>query len=306
MDEAGDGARLIAVPERRSFWYFWLPLVLTLHLGYTAAFIGLRGEHFFFFFLLMSLAFGNDRTRRFLMAGLPIWLFGACYDSMRLIPSGWMPDVHVSDLYLAEKALFGIVVDGKRLILPEFFGTHTAVILDLVCGILYLTYLLVFILFLLYLFFRDDRKAQLLGWSFCILNVAGLVTFQLFPAAPPWYVALFGLGPADLSVPSNPAGMLRFDAVVGLPIAEAIYTKSPEVFGAVPSLHVANPILVFLYARSLSRVWAWGSCFYAVAVAFSALYFNHHYVLDIVAAGVYAGATYMMVPWGYERLRGRA
>lgn len=305
MDSAPETARPCAVSKGGRFWCLWLPLGLTVHLGYTAAFIGLRGEHFFFYFLVLSLALGTAKTRRFLKAALPIWIFGAFYDSMRLIPSDWLPDVHVADLYQLERALFGFVVDGKRMILPEFFSIHNTAILDFVCGVLYLTYLLVFILFLLYLFYRDYEKAQLLGWSFCIMNVAGLVTFQLFPAAPPWYVALFGMGPADLTVPSNPAGTLRFDAVLGVPLCEAIYKKSPDVFGAVPSLHVANPILLFLYARHLSRALAWGSFAYAFGVAFSAVYFNHHYVLDIVVAALYAWVTYLIVLWGDERRKRR-
>jgi len=304
MDRTGEGLRLFVVPERWFIWYFFFPVGLTVHLWYTALFIGLRGEHFFFYFLALFLALGNEKTRRFFTAAVPIWVFGVFYDSMRLIPSEWMGKIHVADLYLREKALFGVTVDGKRLILPEVFEIYNTPMLDLVGGILYVSYLAVFLLFLLYILLKDYRKARLLGWSFCILNVAGLVTFQLYPAAPPWYVTCHGLGPPDPTVPANPAGTLRFDALVGVPFFEAIYRKSPDVFGAMPSLHVANPILIFLYARHLSRRWAWSSFAYAFGVAFSAVYFNHHYLLDIVVGGLYAGITYLILPWGWERLMG--
>lgn len=305
MGTVGEGSWLMEVPERWFLWYVVLPVAFTLHLWYTAAVIGLRGEHFFFYFLVLFLALWNGNTRRFFKAGFPIWVFGAFFDSIRLIPSEWIGKIHVADLYHAEKALFGVTVGGRRMILPELFEIHNTPVLDLVCGVLYVTYLLVFLLFLLYMLLRDYRKARFLGWSFCILNVAGLVTFQLYPAAPPWYVAYYGLGPADPTVPANPAGTLRFDAVIGHPFFEAIYKKSPDVFGALPSLHVANPVLLFLFARRLSRRWAWGSFVYAFGVAFSALYFNHHYVLDIVAGGVYAGIAYLIVPWGWERFTQR-
>jgi len=305
MNRADENSRLIVVPERWGIWYVIFPVGLTVHLWYTAAFIGLRGEHFFFYFLALFLSLGNEKTRRFFTAAMPIWVFGVFYDSMRLIPSEWMGKIHVADLYLAEEALFGVTVGGKRLILPEIFEVYNTPALDFLCAILYVSYLAVFLLFLLYILTKDYRKARLLGWSFCILNVAGLVTFQIYPAAPPWYVSLYGLGPADPTVPANPAGTLRFDALIGHSFFDAIYRKSPDVFGAMPSLHVANPILMFLYARHLSRRWAWGSFLYALGVAFSAVYFNHHYLLDILVGGVYAGITYLVVPLGWQRLARR-
>ena len=155
MGQAREGFRLLVVPERWFLWYVFFPLGLTVHLWYTAIFIGLRGEHFFFYFLALFLALGNEKTRRFFTAAIPIWFFGAFYDSMRLIPAEWMGKIHVADLYLAEEALFGFTVDGKRLILPEIFEIYNTPILDLVCGILYVSYLAVFLLFLLYILLKD-------------------------------------------------------------------------------------------------------------------------------------------------------
>ncbi len=281
-------------------WGVWLPLFFTTHLLYTAVVVGLRTEHLFFYGLVMGLCYGGDRSRRFLQVGFPLWLFGAAYDSMRLIPADWRPAVHVGDLYRLEQGWFGFTAGGRRVILPEFFAVHNTPLLDLLCGFLYLTYLLVFILFLFYLYRRNFEMAVILGWSFFILNMAGLVTFQLFPVAPPWYVARYGLGPVDPATAADPAGTLRFDALVGYPVCEAIYRKSPDVFGALPSLHVANPVLLFLFARRLGRGWVWAGFLYALGVAFSALYFSHHYVIDVLTGGLYAVSVYLVVPWAYE------
>jgi len=289
--------------ESRLLWLVWLPLFFTAHLIYTALAVGLRGEHLFFYLLALFLCLWGEGTRRFLKVAFPVWVFGSFYDSLRLVPESWKPEIHVADLYLAEKRLFGFTSGGETRIPSEFFSTHTAAFLDFLCGLLYLTYLLAFFLFLLYLFFKNDGEAVRLGWSFCILNIAGLVVFQLFPAAPPWYVAAYGLGPADPATPPHPAGLLRFDALLGAPVSESIYKKSPEVFGAVPSLHVANPVLMYLYGRRLGPGWAWVCLLYAASVAFSAVYLNHHYVLDIAAASALATAVYLVCPWGIERLR---
>ncbi len=265
---------------------------------YTALFIGLRAEHFLVFALVIFLCYGSPKMRLFLRTGFPVWIFGACYDSLRLIPAHWKPEIHVADLYHAEKVLFGFSFGGTKLILPEYFITHNTAILDLVCGALYLTHFPVFFLFLVYLFFRDVEKAQSVAWTFLILNTLGMLTFHLYPAAPPWYVTHYGFGPADWNTPAHPAGTLRLDALLGTPVCQGFYRKSPDVFGAVPSLHVAIPALIFSYSRHLSRLWALGSFLYVSGVAFSAVYFNHHYIIDIVVALVYTAITYVL----WERL----
>ncbi len=285
------------LPERRSaLRRLWVPLFFSSHLVFTAVFIGLRPEHVLICALVLALWFGNDKSRLFLKTALPFWIFGACFDALRLIPDAWKPGIHVADLYRAEKLLFGLDLNGVRVTPSEYLSAHPAPVLDLAAGLFYLTYLLVFFAFFAYLFRRDLAMASRLSRCFLLLNLAGIITFQVFPAAPPWYVTYFGLGPADPATPPHPAGMLRFDDLLGLPIAQSLYSNSPDVFGALPSLHVANPVLLFLFARRLGRSWALSSLAYALGVAFSAVYLNHHYVLDILAGALYAGLAYCLIP----------
>lgn len=274
----------------------WLPLLFTLHLLFTGTFLDLRIEHILIYFLVLALWLGNDKSRLFLKTALPFWVFGACFDALRMIPEGWKPRIHVADLYRAEKLLFGFEWNGVRVTPSEYLSAHPAPVLDLVAGIFYLTYLLVFFAFFCYLFRRDLVTAGRLSRCFLLLNLAGVLTFQIFPAAPPWYVTYYGLGPADPATPPHPAGMLRFDELLGKPIAQSLYSKSPDVFGALPSLHVANPVLLCLFARPLGRSWGIAALAYALGVAFSALYLNHHYVLDILAGALYAGVAYCLIP----------
>jgi len=280
---------------------FWLPLFFSFHMLFTAVCIGLRTEHVLIYLLVLALWAANDRTRLFLKTALPFWVFGACFDALRLIPKAWTRQIHVAELYQAEKFLFGLDLNGVRVTPSEYLSSHATPIVDLPAGIFYLTYLPVFFAFFVYLFWRNLALARRLALCFLLLNLAGVLTFQIFPAAPPWYVTYYGLGPADPATPPHPAGMLRFDALVGLPIAQTLYSKSPDVFGALPSLHVANPVLLFLYARRLGRFWGLSALAYALGVAFSALYLNHHYVLDVLAGALYAGISYCLIPAGAAR-----
>jgi inositol phosphorylceramide synthase catalytic subunit len=73
--------------------------------------------------------------------------------------------------------------------------------------------------------------------------------------------------------------------LVGLPLMQGFYGKSADVFGAIPSLHVVYPMLALIYGFRLPR-------FRVVAIAyfflfcFSAVYLDHHYLVDLFVGWV--------------------
>ena len=103
------------------------------------------------------------------------------------------------------------------------------------------------------------------------------------------------------------AGCARFDALVGIPIFREWYGKSADVHGAIPSLHIAYPLMMAYYSLRFGALRAW-SIFFYVLMCFSAVYLNHHYILDVIWGSVYAiGTAFTLVvgrhethstPWG--------
>jgi membrane-associated phospholipid phosphatase len=67
-----------------------------------------------------------------------------------------------------------------------------------------------------------------------------------------------------------------------------MYGRASDVFGAMPSLHVAYPLLVLIEGWATFRpvVRAAAGAFY-VAMCFAAVYLDHHWVLDVVAGTAY-------------------
>src|SRR6266702_8940314 len=129
------------------------------------------------------------------------------------------------------------------------------------------------------------------------MNIVGFATYYVYPAAPPWYVADHGFGPPDFSVHSSAAGAARWDAMTGIGYFAAFYGRSADVFGAIPSLHVSYPLFVFFYGRYLGKRWLdWTSFLFFLLVCFSAVYLQHHYVLDVIL-----GVAYTLVGVGIER-----
>ena len=264
---------------------FFIP-VLALYLVLTELTIGLRSEHFMVSAIFAGLAV-YPKTAQFTRLALPYLVVGVLYDNVRLMTDLRGP-IRVAELYQAELAWFGVDTPGGRQVLPLLLERYTHPVLDFFCGLAYLVYLPQTFLVGTLLFFFDRRRFSWLGWSFLLVNVLGIITWLVYPAAPPWYVQDYGLGPAVPDAAASAAGAARFDALVGLPVFEQFYARSANVFGAMPSLHCAYPAVVFLVVSRLGLRWSLPAAAFSALVSFSAVYLQHHYVWDVVAGVGYA------------------
>ena len=89
----------------------------------------------------------------------------------------------------------------------------------------------------------------------------------------------------------------RFDLILGTHFFDQIYGRGIDVYGAYPSLHVTYPFLVSLVlfnlkAPSTLRLLAIGFYF---LMCFSAVYLQHHYVVDILLGTIFALVTWVIV-----------
>ena len=79
-----------------------------------------------------------------------------------------------------------------------------------------------------------------------------------------------------------------------------MYGKTANIFGAIPSLHVAYPMLAVWFSFRIGAARAWAVTFFVV-MAFSAVYLNHHYILDVLWGASYA----LIVGWAMDRYANR-
>ncbi|MBU6376544.1 MAG: phosphatase PAP2 family protein [Bdellovibrionales bacterium] len=260
----------------------------------------------------MALAYLGVWTSAVFELLTPAFLTVIIYDSMRyysdFIRSSY---IRVTEPYHFDKFFFGISTAQGVLTPNEWFQKHTHWSLDLVTGFFYLAFVAIFILIGVYFRFGLPRwnlvaarstlspeqirsRAQSMFWVFFWTNMLGYSTYYWFPAAPPWYVSQYGLGPADLSVPASAAGCLRFDELLGTHFFTGMYGRSADVFGAIPSLHVAYPLIAVLYAFEFRSLRAFSVFFYLI-MCFAAVYLNHHYVLDLLWGSTYAVLVYLLL-----------
>lgn len=263
---------------------------------------GLRSDHLIICGASLWLYYWRRNSRRLLFFISPLILSGILYDSMRYYADYIRGPVHVAEPYRFERFLFGLPTGpGGRIETPnEFWQRHTHWILDFFCGLAYIIFIFQYMSFCFYLYFAGlwgyCRRAT---WAFFVVNFFGYCTYYLFAAAPPWYVALHGLGPAKMDTPANPAGAARFDALLGTHFFTGMYGKAADVFGAIPSLHVSYPFLVLIFALQMKRFRVFSVCF-ALLMCFSAVYLNHHYVIDVILGLVYAFFSLVLVELYYK------
>jgi membrane-associated phospholipid phosphatase len=251
---------------------------------------GLRSDHVFVG-LLGLLDLYNEKTRLFLRQFFPFIATGVIYDSMRYF---YWPAIrgraHIEGPWQLERSWFGIRGRTPN----DWFLAHHWPALDLACGFAYLVYVAEYLGVAFFLFFRrHENLLQRLALAFLLVNVLGFATYFIYPVAPPWYVTEYGFGPGRMDVHSTAAAASRFDQLLGTHFFNDLYSRGVDVYGAYPSLHVAYPLLAaWAVFRTPELRCARGPAVgFFLLMCLSAVYLQHHYVIDVLLGIVYAIAT---------------
>ena len=283
-------------PEGGLWWRWAAAVIFPGHLLLTELTFGARFEHLALDLLLLITAWAGPTARRFSMLAAPFAFGGMTYEAFHYLQP-LRGTIHVGDLYNAELALFAVPGSGGSQTFAAWFGTHNTPALDFLTGLSYATYVAWPPLLGIWLFFmrggRHRDRMSRLAWAFFVMHAIGTIVWLVWPAAPPWYVAEHGVGPAVLDAAQSAAGAARFDALVGTSFFASYYARSANVFGAMPSLHVAYTIIALCAVVGVGRGLVVFAASFAAVVSFAAVYLGHHYVLDVVM-----GAVTGVAAWG--------
>lgn len=277
------------IRARRDWSYYLVVPILSLSFLLFAKFTtGLRSDHFLLVSLINFSFYLSGFSRR-LITGLGIMIvYWVIFDSMKAWPNYIYNTVHIQSLYEMEKSIFGINVNGTVITPNEFFIANTNSVLDIACGIFYLSWVPLPLLFAMYVYTNNKNLFLRFCLAFLFVNLIGFAIYYLYPAAPPWYVANHGMV-LNTATKSYAAGLLRFDQFFGISLFENMYAKGSNVFAAMPSLHSSYPLIGLYY--SFKQPVRWMRVVFAIVMIgiwFSAIYLTHHYVLDVLA-GILVG-----------------
>lgn len=228
---------------------------------------------------------GWRRILRLLAEWLPVAALLLAYDATRGLADGLGMPVHVAELADADRWLGGGVLptvwlqetleaDWWKALAALVYGSHFVVTPLLLC-VLWLT------------------NRQLWGRyvrMVLALSAAGLATYVLYPAAPPWLAAKDGV-----IEPVKRLSATGWD-VLGLPHAGALLADSQgqvNQVAAVPSLHTAFAVLTCLVLLPVARrAWQQAALVgYAVVMPLVLVWAGEHYVVDTLLGAAYAAAV---------------
>ncbi|MDK3256352.1 phosphatase PAP2 family protein [Blastococcus capsensis] len=240
---------------------------------------------------------GWRRVVRLLADWLPLAAVLLAYDATRGLADGLGMPVHVRELADADRWLGGGVLptvwlqehvqaDWWKALATLIYSSHF-VLTPVVLAVLWL---------------RDRAR-----WARCArlvvaLSLAGLVTYVLYPAAPPWLAAKQEvIEPVDRI---SSAGW----AVLGLPRAGVLLDTSQgqvNLVAAVPSLHTAFAVLMCIVLLPLARrSWQRVSLVaYALLMPLVLVWSGEHYVVDTLLGAAYACAVVLLVPQAGRAVR---
>ncbi len=201
---------------------------------------------------------------------------------MRIYPNYMVNPVHLSEPYQIEKDLFGIQTASGILTPNEYFLENGSSFLDFITGLFYLSWVPLPLFAALYFYKRDRLHKLKFGLVFLMTNIIGFCVYYSYPAAPPWYVDIYGFI-ENYDIPGNAAQLLNFDKLINYPLYENMYTKNANVFAAIPSLHAAYPVVTFYFCLK-KRYWGLSSIMFItmIGIWFSAVYSFHHYLIDVI------------------------
>lgn len=293
----------------RGLWPRWT-LLPAVPFCFVDAIRGARGElrwdHVAITLLIVVLAYASTATKKLCVGLYPFGLVAVMYDLMHFVQDVGLTTarVHLCDLRQAERQLFGVGQGAARVTLQDWWQAHPSDLLDRLCAIPYGTFVFWCVAFAAFLYVRDFGEMQRFAWGFFALNALGFATYHVYPAAPPWYFHAHGCEVDLLARASEGPNLARVDAWLGFSYFRAMYGRASDVFGAMPSLHVAYPLLVVLQGW---RLLGWrgraASLAFFAWMCFAAVYLDHHWIFDELAGFGYAVGVFYAVRLASTRLR---
>lgn len=265
----------------QSDWGRLWPVAFTPVLILSAlTFLGIaRGEHFVILTAITLLALASRLTRDFLVAVVPGIALALGYEGIRLLrPLFVTPErVWACELHGLDAALFGF---GSGLAPSDHFVTLNSTAADLFFGLPYTLFWGMVLTYCGALFFMSRARLRRYLWLLALTHGVAFFIWMALPAAPPWYVRAHGCL-IDPSVLPSAAALSRLDTLFSIAYFEAFYSRTPTIFGALPSLHVSFPAAAMVAGwRDFGPVGRVTTSAMTLWMLFASVYLDHHWLVD--------------------------
>jgi membrane-associated phospholipid phosphatase len=229
----------------------------------------------------------------FLRDWLPIALLLVVYNISR----GYADDLfapHVTAMIDADEALAGGHVPTVWL-QQHLYHAGQVQWWEVAVSLVYVSHFLTVPTVAVILWLRDRFQWARYMRRWFTLSVAGLITYFLYPAAPPWWAA-------EKGYLTEPVARISTDgwSALGLHSAgntlNALQADQSNPVAAMPSLHTAYALMAVAFFLPVVRKRWWPLLLaYPLAMTFTLVYSGEHYVIDVLVGWLYVAATFFLV-----------
>lgn len=250
---------------------------------------------------IAAIGSGPTGLRRVLVDWLPFTLLLMAYDLSRHLATAVSLPLHETDVAHAEAWLFGGTIPTVWL-QRHLYHPGTVHWYDAAATLVYTSYFLTTPILAAVLWLRNREVWLRFISRVLALSLAGLITYVVFPEAPPWYAARdHVIAPVSRL---SAQGWVYLHAGNLDSLLDGVQRDGANPVAAMPSLHTAFSTLValFLVSRMTSR-WRHLLWLYPAAMGLVLLYTGEHYFLDLIAGvGYAAGVHAVLSRWERSRV----
>jgi membrane-associated phospholipid phosphatase len=234
-----------------------------------------------------SLADLKGAVRGVLRDWIPFMGMIIAYDLLRGISDGLVPEAHSQLAIDADRFMFGGQLPTVFL-QQHFYSLIHPHWYDYATWAIYSTHFVVTVIVAAVLWRVNRERFRRFRTRVVTLAFAAIAFFAVFPTVPPWLAGEEYLIPGVRRIPLHVSRHLGVH-----PVATAFEHGShfANVVAAIPSLHAAFPMVLFLFFWSSGwpvRILL-GS--YVLAMGVAVVYSGEHYVFDVFAGWAFAAGT---------------
>jgi hypothetical protein len=298
--EAGEAARPRGLTRRRAIglgaWFALFAALLPV--------LGVPTDPIYFFGLLwlLTIAWNSDRPwryhLRFVRDWLPIIALLVVYNLSRGFADNHTSG-HVHPLIDADTSMWGWATGGRTppvWLQHELYDPAHVRWWDLLVSLVYFSHFVTVPTIAVVLWMRDRARWAQFMRRWITLFAAGLVTYFIYPAVPPWLAAQRGLVPDIARISTRGWNAIGLHSAGNLLNAAQVDASNP--IAAMPSLHTGFSVLaVAFFLPLVGRRWWPLLLAYPLAMVFTLVYSGEHWVVDAIVGAAYTVVILILMPF---------
>jgi membrane-associated phospholipid phosphatase len=247
----------------------------------------------------LCVAMRRSRTRDLAACGLQMWAYLAAYKAPHDDPEAQERRVHIDYPILADRALGLGELPSVRLQRARAGGGPRLAEWAVADRVLVWAHWMWFMVphgTVTYILMRHPQRfPRAAVMTYAVFDI-GASVYWLLPTAPPWYAAAI-VAEENGEKPLVRRMMVEYGELFWRDGWGSLYS----VFGgnplaAMPSLHFATTVMAALLLAEVSPVAGALGFTYAAVLGFALVYLGEHYVVDLLAGAVLAGAVRRLEP----------